>query len=465
MLSSILSASNLILTLLVTLRVNASIVVNGNSYSFDNTITRDFAIIGGGSTGTYSAIRLKDLGNTVVVVEGKDRLGGHTETYHDPKTGGTIDYGVVIWHDLDIVRNYFARLNVSLITNSDANTASQYVDFQTGKPVSNYSAPDPSAALGIYAEQLAKYPYVELGFDLPYPVPDDLLLLFGDFVLKYGLQDLVAFLGDFAQGLGDILKQPTLYVFKNFGSDLIRNLQTGFLTTALHDNSLLYESASADLGQDVVLNSTILAVDRSGSDGVKVVVKTPSGITLIKSRKLIFTIPPKVENLQGWDLDKNETSLFCQFSNSGYYTGIIQNSGIPDNLSIEDVSPNTLYNLAPLPAIYSLSPTGIPGLLSVKLGSVSDLTDEEAKQKIISSVENLQLNRTGPNNPELAVYSSHTPFELTVPPSAIAGGFYKSLYSLQGERHTWYLGAAFHTHDSSLLWQFTEALLPNITAS
>lgn len=156
----------------------------------------------------------------------------------------------------------------------------------------------------------------------------------------------------------------------------------------------------------MVLNSTILAVDRSGSDGVKVVVKTPSGITLIKSRKLIFTIPPKVENLQGWDLDKNETSLFCQFSNSGYYTGIIQNSGIPDNLSIEDVSPNTLYNLAPLPAIYSLSPTGIPGLLSVKLGSVSDLTDEEAKQKIISSVENLQLNRTGPNNPEVSISQS-----------------------------------------------------------
>ncbi|TVY30554.1 Beta-cyclopiazonate dehydrogenase [Lachnellula hyalina] len=463
MLLTIFSASNLIITLLVTLRVNASIVVNGNSYSVDRILTRDFAIIGGGSTGTYSAIRLKDLGNTVVVIEGKDRLGGHTETYHDPKTGGTIDIGVVVYHDLDIVRTYFARLNVSLITSSFASTDSQYMDFQTGKLVPDYSPADPTAALGIYAEQLAKYPYVELGFDLPYPVPDDLLMLFGDFVLKYGLQDLVGFLGGFAQGLGDILKQPTLYIFKNFGSDLIRNLQTGFLTTALHDNSLLYESASADLGQDVVLNSSILEVDRSGN-GVKVVIKTPSGITLIKSRKLIFTIPPKVKNLQGWDLDNSETSLFNQFSNSGYYTAIIQNSGIPDNLSIEDVSPNTLYNLPPLPAIYSLSPSGIPGLLSVKLGSVSDLTDEEAKQQIISSVTNLQLNRTGPNNPELAVYSSHTPFELTVPPSAVAGGFYKSLYSLQGERHTWYLGAAFHTHDSSLLWQFTEALLPNITA-
>jgi hypothetical protein len=62
------------------------------------------------------------------------------------------------------------------------------------------------------------------------------------------------------------------------------------------------------------------------------------------------------------------------------------------------------------------------------------------------------------------MYSSHTPFELTVPPEAIADGFYKKLYSLQGCRHTFYTGAAFHTHDSSLLWQFTETLLPNITA-
>ncbi|TVY18911.1 Beta-cyclopiazonate dehydrogenase [Lachnellula arida] len=466
MLSSILSASNLIITLLVTLRVNASVVVNGIEYSCDEIITRDFAIIGGGSSGTYSAIRLKDLGKSVVVIEGQDRLGGHTQTYTDPKTGGTIDYGVVVFHNLTIVKNYFARLNVSLITESFATSAvPQYMDFETGKLVSNYSAANPAAALEIYYEQMAKYPYVQLGFDLPYPVPDDLLMPFGDFVLKYGLQDLVEIVGEFAQGYGDILKQPTLYIFKIFGSDLILNIENGFLTTALHDNSLLYESAAADLGQDVVLNSTILAVDRSGSDGAKVVIKTPSGIKLIQSRKLIFTIPPKVENLQGWDLDTNEASLFGQFSNSGYYTAIIQNSGIPDNLSIDNVSPNTQFNVAPLPSIYTLSSTGFPDLLSVKLGSASDLTDVEAKEIIMSSVEKLQLNRTGPNNPEFAVYSSHTPFALTVPPSAIAGGFYKSLYSLQGERHTWYTGAAFHTHDSSLLWQFTEALLPNITAS
>lgn len=71
------------------------------------------------------------------------------------------------------------------------------------------------------------------------------------------------------------------------------------------------------------------------------------------------------------------------------------------------------------------------------------------------------LNTT---TPEFAAYESHTPFELTVPKEAIAGGFYKDLYALQGQRHTWYTGAAFHTHDSSLLWQFTEGLIPDILA-
>jgi hypothetical protein len=51
-----------------------------------------------------------------------------------------------------------------------------------------------------------------------------------------------------------------------------------------------------------------------------------------------------------------------------------------------------------------------------------------------------------------------------VPTGAIKAGFYRKLYALQGRNRTFYTGAAFHTHDSSLLWQFTEALLPRITA-
>jgi len=395
------------MALLVTLRADASsmnsVVLNGTPYSVNNIITRDVAIVGGGATGTYSAIRLKDQGKTVVVIEGQDRLGGHTQTYHDPETGRTIDYGVVVWHNLAIVKNFFDRLNVSLAIGSLADVGIiKYMDFQTGKLLPDYTPSDPTAALGIYAEQLAKYPYVESGFNLPYPVPVDLLLPFGEFVTKYHLEDMVGLIFTFAQGLGDILTQPTIYIFKNFGSDILKDIQIGFLTTAEQDNSLLYEHALADLGQNVVLNSEIIAVDRSGRDCVQVLVKTPPGITLVRSRRIVFTIPPKIDNLRGWDLDHLERSLFGQFSNSGYYTAIIRHSGVPDNLTIINVSNSTLYGLAPLPAIYKLSPTGVQGLLNAKFGSAQALADSEVEQQILSSVKKLQFSERGPSDPEVS---------------------------------------------------------------
>jgi hypothetical protein len=36
--------------------------------------------------------------------------------------------------------------------------------------------------------------------------------------------------------------------------------------------------------------------------------------------------------------------------------------------------------------------------------------------------------------------------------------------SLQGRHNTYYNAAAFQTNDSSLIWQFTEELLPQILA-
>lgn len=86
------------------------------------------------------------------------------------------------------------------------------------------------------------------------------------------------------------------------------------------------------------------------------------------------------------------------------------------------------------------------------------------KAEILASVARLGAAGTfnTSSSAELATFASHTPFELTVSKEAIAGGFYKKLYNLQGQRNTYYTGAAFHTHDSSLLWQFTEALLPRI---
>ena len=442
--------------------------IDSAAYPASSIITRDVCIIGGGSSGTYSATRLVDSGKSVVVIEGKNVLGGHTNTYTDPSTKETVDYGVQIFHNIDIVKTYFARFNIPLQTAvlGSPGSVADYVDFRTGKLVPGFTDPDPSAAFAAYGAQLAKYPYLEAGFNLPDPVPADLLLPFGEFVQKYNLAALVPTFFRFNAGVGNLLDRSTLYVFKYFGLGILQDLSIGFLNTVRLDNSELYRKALAEFGQNVLLNSHVIATDRSGSDGVKVLAQTPTGPKLILAKKFIITIPPKLDNLVGFDLSKNETSLFGQFRNTGYYTSLIRNTSIPPHTSLTNVAPDTPYNLPPLPGLYGISETRVPGLHFAFVTSEDPaLSDGQVKSLITDSV--LRLRAAGTLNttaPEFAAYESHTPFELRVPKEAIAGGFYKRLYALQGQRHTWYTGAAFHVHDSSLLWQFTEGLLPGILA-
>ena len=440
------------------------------AYSPASIIRRDVCIIGGGSSGTYSAIRLRDSGKTVAVVESSNRMGGHTNTYTDPVTNGTVDIGVIIFQNFTVVKDYFARFEIHLISTTalakNIHEVLSYVDYRTGKTVLEAGSGDPSAALAAYAAQLAKYPYLEAGYDLPHPVPMDLLLPFGEIVKKYALQDAVQSIFILAQGIGDLLAIPTLYVFKLVGLPVLQALKTGFLTTAHRDNSQLYRSAQAVLGQDVLLSSRVLATDRNGKL-VKVLVQTPQGKKLIVAKKLIVTIPPMLDNLVGFDLCASERELFKQFKNSAYYTGVLRSTGIPDNSRIINVGANSIYHLPKLPAIYNIYPARVPGLLEVKFGSTYDIPEYEVKGQIFASVSKLGAAgfSNGTSAAELVAYAGHVPFELTVPAKVIAAGFYKKLYRLQGLRNTYYNGATFHAHDSSLLWQFTEGLLPEILKS
>ena len=201
--------------------IAAASVIDIAAYSSSSIIRRDVCIIGGGSSGTYSAIRLHDSGKTVAVVESRDRMGGHTNTYTDPVTNGTIDIGVIVFHNLTVVKDYFARFEIPLrsIPTPTYNPLENlsYVDYRTGQSVPEAGSQDPSAGLAAYAAQLAKYPYLEAGFDLPQPVPADLLLPFGDIVKKYALQGSIPSVFNYGQGIGDLLALPTLYAFKLVG--------------------------------------------------------------------------------------------------------------------------------------------------------------------------------------------------------------------------------------------------------
>lgn len=442
-----------------------SLTLNEVTYHNVEFVERDVVIVGAGASGTYAAINKIDSGNSVAVIDNKNRMGGHTETYTDPKTGKTDDYGVVLYHNIDLVKKYAARLNVTLAPAITPSGSPVYADFRTGTVNSTFSIANFTTGMMLYTAQLQKYPYVETGFDLPNPVPEDLLLPFGDFSIKYQLgEEFLGFMFTFAQGIGDLLSKPTLYVFKLFGLSIIENLSTGFLTTAARDNSLIYKAAQAIIGDDnVFLSSKIIAVNRNDF-GVTVLIQNPSGYKVIYAKKLIFTIPPKIDNLSGWDLSTSEKALFSQFKNSGYYIGVFGNTGLPTGSSVNNIANDTLHGFPPLPAAYTITPTAIPDVFNLFYGSETSLPDDQVRTAMFEELNRLKITNKTATTPELLAYTRHTPFELWVPASAIEQGFYSKLYSLQGQKSTFYTGAAFHTHDSSMLWQFTEALMSNVTA-
>jgi hypothetical protein len=132
-----------------------------------------------------------------------------------------------------------------------------------------------------------------------------------------------------------------------------------------------------------------------------------------------------------------------------------------------NIDPNLPDQQPFLPGIYGFTPSGIPGLQNVKYGSPIELPSSAVEIDILAALQRLQ--QTGvidPNvTPQLQNFSNHSPFALQVSPEAIAAGFYHDINELQGQRNTFYTGATWETHDSSLIWNFTDTLLPRIVAS
>jgi hypothetical protein len=438
--------------------------MNEDNVAGTTIITRDVVIIGGGVAGTYAALRLKDHGKSVVVIEAKDKLGGHTETYHDQETGKIVEMGVQWYHDLPIVHDYFKRFDIPLTPMkddpSDVGTGrTMYMDFSTGKVVPGYSPPVYADHLAKYVHELEKYPYLRNGFNLPDPVPADLLLPFKEFVKKYNIRDAVDLIFETCPGHANFMNEPTLYIMKCFGPEIVKDLSSGFLTTK--NNHLLYEKALAALGSDVLLSTKVVNVDRTSSeDYAEITVQTGSTRKTISAKQIIYTIPPYPLNVNavGYDFTPEEIGLFIKFQASGYITALVKNIGIPSGFSITNVGLNTLYNLPKLPGIYKVTDTSVSGLMTVNYASLITPEDKYVQAEIIA-----ELKRIWPKaEPEFIAYSNHAPVALQVSAEDIKDGFYKKLRDLQGKRRMWFTGAAFHTHDAVLLWEFIEGLLPKV---
>ncbi|KAH7134397.1 hypothetical protein EDB81DRAFT_658196 [Dactylonectria macrodidyma] len=441
-------------------------LVSRTSSSSSATIRRDAVVIGGGSSGTYAAVKLKRMGRSVAVVERHSVFGGHTSTYRVPDSNITIDYGVQGYGDFDVIRNMFASFDIPLDQIPLSETGfgiPNYVDFRNGRTIPNFSF---FANLSQFEVQSDRYPYLSYTTRLPNRVPKDLLLPFGEFLAKYGLQDLTYNLFYNLEGFGDLLSQTTLYVMKYLNQEYLDALHPdykGALVTSRRYNQQLYERAQELLGSDALVSSWVTSATRNRS-GVRLVVRTPRGSRTIIARKLLIAMPLVTSNMDAFSLDNTERSLFSRFKASGWYVGLVRAAGLPDRFAYQNTRPDTLYNLPQLPSLYQMSPTEVPGTYLVRYGSQDRLSDDTVRNDMLRTFNRVRARVLGEQSArfepaKLLAYSSHYPFNLHVTPRDISGGFYNRLDDLQGYRSTWYTGAALISHGTSVLWNFTNHLV------
>ncbi|KAH7207821.1 uncharacterized protein BKA55DRAFT_657506 [Fusarium redolens] len=441
-----------------------------------DTLEVDVAIVGGGATGAYAAVRLReDYGKKVVVIEKQNRLGGHVHAYKPGPNERPINYGVQAYLDRKTTKAFFKRFNVGLISpdvisSAELLFATKDVDFNTGKKVDpDYGAINSTVALAAYAALAAKYqPWFENGYFKKGEVPEDLLLPFGEFLEKYRLGSALSILRTLIW-LSDATHTPTWNVMAVVGEPQLAAFGFGlagptFKWPETYSSETLYDRVYDLIKDDVLLESTV-AWSKRTSQGSELVVQTPSGKKNIKAKKVLFAATPSPDNVGTWDLDTKEKSLFSKFSWETLYVGVVGKTSLPKDVAgIRDTPDNaTNFYLPRGNFVDAYTRAGEKDLWTTRVLGQANLTAQKAKSLIKQVFTNIDKAGTyDVTTPDIVAFASHG---LTVPKvcaQELEGGFYNKIYALQGQRNTFWTGLTWAPDYTPILWDFTEKLFPQI---
>ncbi|KAF2831467.1 FAD/NAD(P)-binding domain-containing protein, partial [Ophiobolus disseminans] len=444
-------------------------------------IDTDVAIIGGGAGGTYAAVRLReDLNTSIVVIEPRDHLGGHTSTYFVSEANTTLEYGVQSYLNYGPAVDFFKRFGLATQPFAPGRRLTAVnVDVESGALLTGYSAPNANATTEAFARWLSivsQYEAItEPGYwDFPQPtnIPQDLLLPIEEFVkinqLEAAIPRILTISG---LGYGGIRHLLTFNLVRAFGASLTKQVAANALVVPVGSNSLVYQRALTLLKDDVLLSSSVQSAKRT-VNGVKLVVKQGKKEIHINAKRILFTAPPSLSVFEPYGIDEKEKAVFSQGSIEGEFIGVAKIPCIPENSSVSYlpsaiVPQNQLY-LKDWPYSLRLDSTGPlgQGLFRVVLGANFTFSADGFKDLVVTAVQRLQAAGTVSGNctVELKALSEHTRPHWYLSAEQLKAGFIADLFSLQGHLSTWYTGYAWSAPYSSTVWAFTDTVLPKLLA-
>lgn len=373
---------------------------------------------------------------------------------------------------------FFERFDVELVDPDladyvDLLFGTQNVDFLTGEAVDvNYGPVDalgiPLALAGYSALAVQYQPWFENGYFQTGDVPADLLLPFGEFLVKHNITGALGILRNLLW-LSDAVNTPTWHVMAVVGQPQIAAFGLGLVGPAFKwpgtgSSETLFDKVLTHLADDVLLQSTVSASTRS-ANGTILTVDTPTGPKIVRAKKVLVAATPSPDNTAPWDLDETEAALFGKFSWETLYVGVVNGTGLPSDLAGLRNAPNDPAGLY-LPTgsfCDAFDRDGDRDLFATRVIGTADLTLAGAEALIgtsFTAVDEAGTYEVGA--PNVVAIKSHG---LTVPKVSaeeLRAGFFTKLYALQGRRGTYWTGLTWAPDYTPILWDFTEKLLPQI---
>ncbi|KAB5555026.1 hypothetical protein GE09DRAFT_1123277 [Coniochaeta sp. 2T2.1] len=426
----------------------------------------DVAILGGGAAGSYAAAELQAVHNKkVIVVDVASRLGGHVDTVPVPGQETPIDFGVLGYNNLSVVRDFFAAHDVNLIPDPGFVVGARvYLDQKTAKPVelTQYSDEEFAAALDAWVKFGRKYEkHVAPAYNLPSPIGDAAPLLrpFGETVEELGLEPILWLLPD-AHFANDLLALPTLFAISSFGYIWFDGEGAATVVPESRNNTELYLKIQTELGADrVLLNTHIQSVRRNRKTGTTTIVtKGPAGCTEITAKQVIVGFVPTAHNMRPFDTTREEDRLWSKWECVNLFNGLVTIEGFPDATSISPASPDPQRGGLAVPPNVRFINRGGTNFTHVWItGSPEDRGLSDAKKRIDQRIK--AINKAGQYElGEDVTYwglSDHAPLACSVSPEDMAAGFWMDVNRLQGSDGIWYVGQAFTGDLTAMVWEQT----------